>query len=98
MIWYVGRAAVRVVLLDMMRKPTSRDYHESSRSLHIVTGMGNNSKDREAVIKVRIYTVYQENTLFIAIIALLPSGRISRLCFFYSRLNGETVKRRATRV
>eukprot|EP00904_Undaria_pinnatifida_P007122 jgi/Undpi1/353/HiC_scaffold_1.g00349.m1 len=47
-------AAVRVVLLDMMRRPSTRDYHDANRSLHIVTGMGNNSKDREAVIKPQV--------------------------------------------
>ncbi|CAN0155751.1 unnamed protein product [Hapterophycus canaliculatus] len=46
-------AAVRVVLLDMARKPSSRPYHDPAQELSIITGMGNNSKDGEAVIKVR---------------------------------------------
>ena len=47
-----GRAAVRVVLLDMARQPTSRPFHDPAQELLIITGMGNNSKDGEAVIKV----------------------------------------------
>lgn len=47
------RALVRIALLDMARKPKERPYHESNRQLKIITGMGNNSKDGEAVIKVR---------------------------------------------
>ena len=49
-----GRATVRIALLDMIRKPESRGYHDPTRPLNIVTGMGNNSKDGEAVIKVRV--------------------------------------------
>lgn len=48
-----GRALVRIVLLDMVRKPKTREYHDATRTLRIITGMGNNSKDGEAVIKVR---------------------------------------------
>lgn len=44
-------ALVRIALLDMARKPKERPYHESNRQLKIITGMGNNSKDGEAVIK-----------------------------------------------
>lgn len=41
------------MLLDMARKPSSRPFHDAEQELSIITGMGNNSKDGEAVIKVR---------------------------------------------
>jgi len=41
-----------VVLLDMARQPKSRPFHDPAQELLIITGMGNNSKDGEAVIKV----------------------------------------------
>ncbi|CAN0101553.1 unnamed protein product [Ectocarpus sp. 12 AP-2014] len=47
-------AAVRVVLLDMARKPSTRPFHDPTQELLIITGMGNNSKDGEAVIKPRV--------------------------------------------
>lgn len=37
----------------MARKPKDRPFHDPKQDLLIVTGMGNNSKDGEAVIKVR---------------------------------------------
>lgn len=48
------RATVRIALLDMVRKPSERGYHDPAQPMNIITGMGNNSKDGEAVIKVRI--------------------------------------------
>lgn len=41
-----------MVLLDMVRKPSTRGFHDAAQKLSIITGMGNNSKDGEAVIKV----------------------------------------------
>lgn len=54
-VWPVARvrAIVRITLLDMVRKPPSRPYHDPDMPLRVVTGMGRNSKDGEAVIKVR---------------------------------------------
>lgn len=37
----------------MARKPSTRPFHDPTQELLIITGMGNNSKDGEAVIKVQ---------------------------------------------
>lgn len=50
--WF--RATVRIALLDMVRKPSERGYHDPTQPMNIITGMGNNSKDGEAVIKVSV--------------------------------------------
>lgn len=47
-----SRAAVRIALLDLVRKPTTRAVMNSEKTLRIVTGLGNNSEGGEAVIKV----------------------------------------------
>lgn len=39
----------------MARKPKTRAFHDAKQELLIITGMGNNSKDGEAVIKVRFH-------------------------------------------
>lgn len=47
-----GRATVEVALLDVARTPEGRAHWSGKKQLRIITGMGNNSKDKEAVIKV----------------------------------------------
>ena len=45
---------MRVALLDVVRRPEGRDHWKGGdKRLRIITGMGNNSKDQEAVIKVK---------------------------------------------
>ncbi|CAN0017357.1 unnamed protein product [Scytosiphon promiscuus] len=45
-------ATVQVALLDVVRRPTGRVHWSGGvQCLRIITGMGNNSKDNEAVIK-----------------------------------------------
>lgn len=47
------RATVKVALLDVVRRPKGRaHWKRGDKRLRIITGMGNNSKDNEAVIKV----------------------------------------------
>ncbi len=46
-----------MVLLDMARNPKSRPFHDPAQELLIITGMGNNSKDGEAVIKVQCWKI-----------------------------------------
>lgn len=79
-----GRATVRIALLDMIRKPESRGFHDptTAKPLNIVTGMGNNSKDGEAVIKVRatktnqtkIMLRYRDLFLYFAVCAVLEEA------------------------
>lgn len=44
---------MQVALLDVVRRPEGRAHWSGDKRLRIITGMGNNSKDNEAVIKVR---------------------------------------------
>ena len=48
------RATVEVALLDVVRRPEGRAHWRGGKQLRIITGMGNNSKDKEAVIKVTL--------------------------------------------
>lgn len=50
----IGRATVQIALLDVMRKPSSRSFWSGKKRLRIITGMGHNSKDGEARIKVHL--------------------------------------------
>ncbi|CAN0142517.1 unnamed protein product, partial [Ectocarpus fasciculatus] len=47
----IALETVQVALLDVVRRPLRRPYWSGDKRWRIVTGMGNNSKDKEAVIK-----------------------------------------------
>ena len=44
---------MQIALLDVVRKPEKRGYWGGQGILRVITGVGNNSRDGEAVIKVK---------------------------------------------
>ncbi|CAN0232461.1 unnamed protein product [Ectocarpus sp. 12 AP-2014] len=56
----IALETVQVALLDVIRRPLRRPYWSGDKRWRIVTGMGNNSKDREAVIKPAVVELLED--------------------------------------
>ncbi|CAM9275810.1 unnamed protein product [Ectocarpus sp. 8 AP-2014] len=56
----IALETVQVALLDVIRRPLRRPYWSGDKRWRIVTGMGNNSKDGEAVIKPAVVELLED--------------------------------------
>eukprot|EP00752_Nemacystus_decipiens_P012955 g11464.t1 len=59
----IALVTVEVALLDVMRRPEGRAHWSGVKWLRIITGMGNNSKDKEAVIKPAVAEMLESKGL-----------------------------------